>query len=219
MQRATAACRRKARVVRRVCLMADLALVLRRTTFAFATVTYPPVNQVAVEGRCGCSNTRADRLLSTFDIPAEDRLLHVRLDSAKVNIVRRGGKATWFKLVGVPIDNGTEEYPSGDEVQTVIPWTPPETWSNLSSVSLNAALTEIDEGLPNGQRYSGAPNAKERAAWPVVQKHCSGKSEAQCREMIRTWIKTGLLYSKDYNDPIDRKDRAGLYVDSSKRPS
>jgi hypothetical protein len=33
-----------------------------------------------------------------FDIPAEDRLLHVRLDSAKVNIVRRGGKATWFKL-------------------------------------------------------------------------------------------------------------------------
>lgn len=154
-----------------------------------------------------------------FDISAEDRLLYVRLDSAKVNIVRRGGKATWFKLVGVPIDNGNDDYPSGDEVQTVVSWTPPETWSNLSSVSLNAALTEIDEGLSNGQRYSGAPNAKERAAWPVVQKHCSGKSEGQCREMIRTWIKTGLLYSKDYTDPIDRKDRAGLYVDSTKRPT
>lgn len=155
-----------------------------------------------------------------FDIPAEDRLIHVRLDSAKVNIVRRGGKATWFKLVGVQIGNGTEEYPNGDEVQTVIPWTPPETWSNLSSVSLNAALTEIDEGLPNGQRYSGASAAKpERAAWSIVQKHCHGKSELQCREMVRTWLKTGLLLTEDYEDPIERKPRKGLRVDSSKRPS
>lgn len=41
-----------------------------------------------------------------------------------------------------------------------------------------------------------------------------------CQEIIRAWIKTGLLYSKQYKDPKDyKKDRAGLYVDSTKRPS
>jgi hypothetical protein len=36
--------------------------------------------------------------------------------------------------------------------------------------------------VPNGQRYSNAANAKDRAAWKVVQRHYPNKSEAQCRK-------------------------------------
>ena len=39
---------------------------------------------------------------------------------------RRWHEAKWFRLVGVPLGNGNELYPNGDEVQTVEPWTPPE---------------------------------------------------------------------------------------------
>jgi len=37
--------------------------------------------------------------------------------------------------------------------------------------------------------------------------------------IIKTWIKSGLLYLDDYDDPVERKLRKGLRVDHSKRPS
>lgn len=154
-----------------------------------------------------------------FGIPAEERRLYVRLDSSKVNIAPPSGEATWFKLVGVHLGNGTADYPRGDDVQTVVPWHPPKTWDNLSSAQLNAALDEIEAGLPNGQRYSDAPKAADRAAWQAVQRHCPDRTEPQCREIVRTWGKTGLVVSEDYDDPVDRKPRKGLRVCPGKRPT
>jgi len=154
----------------------------------------------------------------TFGVKPEERKAHVRLDSGKVNISRDAGEATWFKIIGVPLGNGNEDYPAGDEVQTVVPWHPPKTWDGLGSVQLNSALDDIDAGLPNGQRYSNAGKAAERAAWPVVQRHCPGKTEQQCRDIVNTWVKNGLLCAADYIDPVTRKPLKGLRVDSSKRP-
>jgi hypothetical protein len=159
-----------------------------------------------------------------FNINAEDRCSYVRLDSAKVNIAARSAKATWFRIVGEPIGNATEEYPAGDTVQVVEPWSPPDTWAGLSSEILNRVLTEINGGMMNrdgtssGRRYSNAPNATDRAVWPVV-KHCPDKTESQCREIIHAWLKTELLYPEPYDDPVDRKKRNGLHVDDAKRPS
>jgi hypothetical protein len=59
-----------------------------------------------------------------FDIEPDERHSYVRLDSAKVNIARPSEGATWFHLVGEPIGNGTEDYPSGDEIQVAKPWQP-----------------------------------------------------------------------------------------------
>ena len=86
-------------------------------------------------------------------------------------------------------------------------------------MTLNAVFDDIDRGMPNGQRYSGASAATDRAAWPVVARHCPTKTEAQCREVIRTWIKTELLYEADYDDRKQRKSLKGLHVDATKRPS
>jgi hypothetical protein len=98
-------------------------------------------------------------------------------------------------------------------------WKPPETWDGFSNEALNTALTEIDAGLPNGQRYSSAAAAKERAAWTVIQRCCPDKSEQQSREIIRTWVKNGVLINKEYIDPIKRDKRVGLRLDPTKRPT
>ena len=181
-------------------------------------------------GRGGSSIRDAGRLVYTltpmsedeakqFNIEQADRRSFIRLDSAKVNIAKPARSATWLKLVSVSIGNATEQYPSGDEVQTVEPWTPPDTWA-VSSVTLNAALTDIDAGMPSGQRYSNAPAAShERAVWRVVQKHCPNHSEAQCREIISAWLRNGVLYAETYNDPVQRKPLQGLRLDPAKRPS
>jgi hypothetical protein len=155
----------------------------------------------------------------TFGIPAEERRLYVRLDSSKVNIAPPSGEATWFKLVGVKLDNGTPDYPAGDEVQTVVPWHPPKTWDGVTSAQANAALDEIAAGLRNGQRYSDAAKADERAAWKAVQMHCPDRTEPQCREIVKTWVKNGVLAVEDYDDPITRKPRRGIRVCPEKRPS
>ena len=181
-------------------------------------------------GRGASSARYAGRIMYTFTrmaegvggqlgIPAEEKRLYVRLDSSKVNIAAPSGDATWFKLVGVRLDNGTPDYPNGDEVQTVIAWQPPKTWDNLTGAQLNAALDQIEAGFPNGQRYSDASAAGDRAAWRAVQAHCPDRTEGQCRDIVKTWKKNGVLTTEDYHDPIERKPKKGLRVNHGRRPS
>ena len=75
-----------------------------------------------------------------FGIPETERRLLIRMDSAKVNIAPPAGKATWFRLVGVALDNGDATYPQGDEVQTVEPSMAPDAWAGLSHFKLNEIL-------------------------------------------------------------------------------
>jgi len=91
----------------------------------------------------------------------------IRVDSAKVNITPPMAEAKWFRLVGVNIGNESELYPHGDQVQTVEVWTAPDTFADLSNVTINAILTIIDTGLPDGTLYSDARRlAGDRAQLP-----------------------------------------------------
>ena len=153
-----------------------------------------------------------------FGISEEDRKSYIRMDSGKVNITPPLSAARWFRLVGVKLGNASEQYPNGDDVQTVEPWKPPKTWEGLTDDLLNRMLTDIDAGMPDGNRYSDANAADDRAAWKVVCKHAPTKSEAQAREVIKTWIENNLLYRDSYENPKSRKKERGLYLDATKRP-
>jgi hypothetical protein len=180
-------------------------------------------------GRGASATNNAARLVYTlspmspeeaqrFNVPEDDRRNYVRLDRAKLNIARTSGPATWFKLVGVQLGNATSLYPNGDEVQTVETWNPPDTWAGLDNELLNRILTAIDAGLSDGNHYTAAPNATDRAAWRVVRSHAPMKTESQAREIIRTWTKNGLLVEFSYENPATRKSVTGLKVDGLKRP-
>jgi AAA domain len=151
-------------------------------------------------------------------IPDEDRRLLVRLDSAKVNIAPPSRRATWFRLVGVPLGNGDDLYPNGDEVQTIEPWSPPDLWEGISPAVANAIVKEIadgivaEDGTPTGSRYSAAGSAKNRAAWRVVTKHRPTLNEKQAREIINTWVKNEVLREEEYDDPAQRKKLSGLIL-------
>jgi len=65
---------------------------------------------------------------------------------------------------------------------------------------------------------SGSGAAKDRAAWQVVVEHAASKTEAQAREVIKTWLRTGILLAEEYRDNTSRKMRKGLKVNDAKRP-
>ena len=111
-----------------------------------------------------------------FGLSELDRRRLIRMDSAKVNIAPHMADAKWFRLVGVEIGNASELYPHGDEVQTVEPWTPPDSFAGLSNLTLNEILSEIEAGTPDGNRYTDAPNVIERAAWRVIVKHSPARA-------------------------------------------
>jgi AAA domain len=159
-----------------------------------------------------------------FGLDPEEIASMVRLDNGKVNLVRRSPHAKWFQLVGVPIRNGNELYPEGDDIQTVERWREPDTFADLGTVVLNQILDEIDAGLPatancpDGNRYSNANAAKSRAAWKVVHKHATSKNETQCRYIINTWVKNGVLILEEFQDTNAREPAKGLRLVPSKRP-
>jgi hypothetical protein len=153
-----------------------------------------------------------------FDIPEAERRSYVRMDSGKVNIAP-ATEATWFRIVGVPLANGSDLYPAGDTVPTVVPWTPPDAWKDLNHHLLNRILDDIDAGLPDGNRYTNTYNAGDREAWRVVAKHATDKSENQAKEIIKTWIRNGVLVRYDYENPTTRKSVKGLRTDPKKRPT
>jgi hypothetical protein len=72
----------------------------------------------------------------------------------------------------------------------------------------------VRAGTPN----SSGPNSKDRAAWKVIERHCPGKPEGQCREIIKTWVRNGVLLSEPYDDPVRRELVNGVRVNASKRP-
>ena len=149
----------------------------------------------ANRGRGASSMKDAGRLVYTlapispeeakaFGLSEVERRGLVRMDSGKVNIAPPMKEAKWFRLVGVNLGNGTSTYPNGDQVQTVEPWTPQETFADMDSAVINQILDDIDAGFPDGNRYSDAADATKRAAWKVIHHHCPDKSEAACREIV-----------------------------------
>jgi len=150
-----------------------------------------------------------------FGIAEDQRRFYVRLDSAKANMAPPGETALWFKLVGVPLGNGTPggPYPNGDTVQTVERWLPPNVIDALSldRETETAILSQIARGPRDGVRYSAQPTAKDQA-WEVVKAHCTVKTDAQCKKIIAKWLETRVLQETTYRHPEYRSDRLGLVV-------
>jgi hypothetical protein len=161
---------------------------------------------------------------TTFGVTQQERACLIRADDAKVNLAPRSADAMWFKIIGVPLGNGTDDYPSGDIVQTVERWKPRDLFADISISIANQIIDRIEAGPYEGGRYSPSPNAQienedkspGRAAWPVITEFCPALSDKQAKAIISTWIKTGVLVKRDHEDPRHRHNHPSLFV--GKRP-
>lgn len=147
-----------------------------------------------------------------FGLPTsrKARSAYVRLDDAKQNYAGIGD-AQWYEKVVYSLTNG-------EQVPAAVPWAPPDFWAEFNNSVANTILDDIEAGLPNGRRYSAAPQA-DRAAWRVVKKHLPEMADKQAKAVIKTWIENGVLESREAHNPEERKPEQGLFVNIAKRPS
>jgi hypothetical protein len=91
-------------------------------------------------------NVMAKEEAEKFGINEADRHAYVRMDKGKVNITPPARKAVWYHLIGQKLGNSTTMYPSGDEVQVVESWVPPDVMFGLTNAQVDAVLNKIEEG-------------------------------------------------------------------------
>jgi hypothetical protein len=138
-----------------------------------------------------------------------ERWRYVRVDSGKVNIAPAATTAKWFRLVGIPLGNANVTYSSGDEVQTVEPWTPVDPMTLLADEDLrDAILAEINNAPPHAL-YSAHANSGQRHVVHVFKRHLAEITRKQAEKIIEDWIKDGLLQYVEFKDERSRK-RDGL---------
>ena len=64
-------------------------------------------------------------------------------------------------------------------------------------------------------RLTSAPARRGRLSRSTAPE----KTEDQAREVIKTWVKNGVLEHYDYENPTTRKQVKGLRVNPAKRPT
>ena len=159
---------------------------------------------------------RSYRMLETMTSKEHAQLLGIAPDllppgfyfrgfNGKRNFAPPAEHSDWFKLVNVEIANG-------DALGVATSWAYPAMMEAIPAPLAARILTDIGRGIPNGRRFSNHNRAGVRSAWPIVQKYCPTKTEAQCRHAIGKWVTLGALYEDTYYDPIDRKNRLGLFA-------
>lgn len=156
-------------------------------------------------------NVMTEEEAEGFNLPRDQHRNYFRIDGAKSNYAPIE-EAEWFERVALQLDNG-------DLVASAKSWKPPSLWAQQSNEKLNLVLDRIAAGPRPGVLYSSSTRGgAARWAGSVLIQELE-ISEPQAGKMIATWLKNGLLEEHSYTDPEQRKDRVGLVVNNTRRPS
>jgi hypothetical protein len=137
-----------------------------------------------------------------FGLDPNTRHQFVRIDSAKVNIAPKAQFAKWLKLVGVELGNKYVNplYPSGDTVQTVEAWSPPDVFDGLTAPLLWQIFNRLRQEPTPGECWRAHPNANELwVGTPIA--FIANIEKGQARLIVKKWIEKGVLLEQSYKSP------------------
>ncbi|MFZ3238615.1 MAG: hypothetical protein WA417_14845 [Stellaceae bacterium] len=99
--------------------------------------------------------------------------------------------------------------------------TPPINPADIPALFLAATsvLRLINAGTSDGRRFSAAPQAKDRAAWRLVQTAVPSLTDKAAQAVINSWLHTKVLETRSYRDPLDRRHYPGLFVTPFEEPA
>lgn len=153
-------------------------------------------------------------------VDQSERHLYVRYDDAKANQSLKTNAARWFQKVSVELANGTADC-APDEVGALMPWSPPDAFDGLTAATINVILDKVEAGMPSGERYSistrGGAKTSGRWVGSLVMAE-TGMPEARAKKVVDTWKRNSVLVEGEYQCPVQRRKKTGLFAPQSNRP-
>lgn len=147
-------------------------------------------------------------------IGVDNHRSYFRVDNGKANLAPPSDKATWFRLVGVPLGNGPGGM-DGDTVGVVTPWEWPDPLAEISVEQLRAAQREVAAGGP----WRANNQAKDWVGLPIARALKidvgSKLGKAKVTSLLKTWMATGMFVEvegKDSNRDTRKFVEVGEYA-------
>lgn len=148
----------------------------------------------------------------SLGIPHSEARGIFRIDDGKANLAPPAEKALYRRMIGVKIDN--DEW-----IGVTTQYDLPDEWSGMSEQVVNDMLRTIERGIPtedNSEEYYSA-RSQDKARWVgrvimdwPFQKAEDFKSEIQAKQIIKSWLASGLLEEIEYFSATQRKKRKGI---------
>ena len=141
----------------------------------------------------------------------ENAWRYIRIAGTKENYAPPPDKATWFKLVSVPLNNASEVYPDGDSVAVATVWTPRLMFEGMDAAVFGAVFATLRQG-----NYSPNRNAKNTPWAGGVPMKTGGRSESEAKRIIAAWLEHGLLTKATYYHQNSRHMVEKVVLDEAK---
>jgi len=149
------------------------------------------------------------------DIVPNERRLYFRIDNGKANMAPPAAAASWRKLVGVGLGNGTATYPE-DQVGVVTAWTWPDAFEGLTSHDLKAVQNRVAGGRWRADVRSG--EWVGRAVAEVLELDLDEEADrARVKALLRTWLGNRSLVTVERDDGSRRRRKyveVGTWVET-----
>ena len=118
---------------------------------------------------------------------------YIRIAGSKENYAPPPEKATWFKLLGLPLGNATDEYPEGDDVAVAVTWQPRPMFGDMDGATLRAVFEELRREI-----YGPTRQAKHTPWVGNALINFGGRSQSEAAKIVRAWLDSGVLSIGEY---------------------
>jgi hypothetical protein len=149
-----------------------------------------------------------------LQLSARQAWRYSRIAGTKENYAPPPERATWYKLESTALNNGSELYPEGDNVQVATLWAPPSAFKDISLDMIANLFDKLRSPPEPGLRYSPDPRSDEWVGSPIME--ITGKTQEETIRIVHTWIDDGVLVKDQYTSPKGRKSRQCVALSESK---
>jgi hypothetical protein len=162
-------------------------------------------------------NRMTDSEGQELQIVGEDKRRFFRAYDDKANRAPPADKSDWYQLLSVELGNDTPNR-RGDNIQVVVPWTPPDafsgvTWEHLRDVQMLVGASDYRKD-PQSQDWVGFA-VGQVLGLDVTDRKAAGAARA--KKLISTWTGSGALMETREKD-ANRDIRSFIRVGEPARP-
>jgi hypothetical protein len=138
---------------------------------------------------------------------------YIRISGSKENYAPPPEKATWFRLIGVPLGNGEVDpvYPDGDEVAVATTWQPRPLFEGMDAPTLRAVFEAIHETI-----HSPHKQAKQTPWVGLPLTELASRNDREATRIVKAWLASGLLAKADYYHEPSKHTVARVVLNEAK---